>query len=79
MKDSRNDDHKRVLDDGDANADWPKRTYDLGFTTLSELADFLGFHPASKDFKRWLKSANSLGWVDSAPMEIRLAIRSMRA
>jgi hypothetical protein len=78
MPGSKEIDPRRVLDNDDFNADWPKRTYDLGFTTLRELADFLGFHPASKDFKAWLKNANKLAWVDDAPPEIRIAIRSMK-
>lgn len=78
MSESKTPEPLRILDNDDFNADWTKRKYDLEFKTLKELAEYLGFHPASKDFKRWLKAANKLAWVDDAPAEIRIAIRSMR-
>ena len=65
------------LDDSVMNSDWVK-TYDLPFTTIAALAQFLNMTVSSASFKQWLHDANAYPWVDSAPQEIRLAIRAMR-
>jgi len=72
----RNSRSRRVLDYDDASADWTKSKYDLGISTLNGLAKFVGMEVWEPAFKIWLKQANKYPWVDSAPTEIRLAIRA---
>ena len=67
------------LDSSSENADWSKRSYDLlGVETLEQLARFLRMRQGTVAFRTWLRQANQYAWVDSAPKEIRLAIRAHR-
>jgi len=66
------------MDTNNSEADWIKSSYDLGFQTLDELAEFLGVEVNSEPFKLWLKNANSYPWVDNAPTQIRVAIRALK-
>ena len=52
------------------------RQFDLDVRNLEELARLIGVAKDSPEFEEYLTEANKLSWVETAPKDIRDAIRA---